>query len=360
MQCCDALRDWKLPRANVLRFYVALILLDPPVGDVIRIGKGSPKKTKECPNTPYQGGYVDILPFSDIDTSEAGPSRNSPFDDILFYWSYADRFPNLHFDILKDSPAECTSFILKKLIASNWMPLLVYFDVILDRLEYALARSDFEVLAGAEKHWSDVEFWHRRCRKSCDQLEQTLFDLRRNAQAKHSMSISIPGTQASVPLSATDECTSDFEYLYEQMLSLKERSQRLGSSLTNLIGIIQSKRSSDEAHGVRILTLLGMLFVPLAFIATVFSMSGEYAPSGDRFWVYFATSLPMVGLVFAIVFAQQVAERLNIKKRTTKAFLEPGQAAGYAKHVHGKGDVEALRAGVSGRFWKLGFVGRKP
>jgi hypothetical protein len=309
------------------------------MGDHIKIGKGGPKKKQRVESKLQHGGYVDFLPFetdretpSGPGTIDNGPMRISPYDDILFYWRKLDRFPQIHRSILDGTadPSVC-SYFLKKIVASNWMPPLLYFDATLDRLEYALARSNVEGLTGAARHWSDVEYWHRRCSKSCDQLEQTLFNLGRDPFSTHD--IFVPRSQIATRTEA-DKCEEDFLYIYRQMHELKKRSQRLGFSLSNLIGIIESKRSADEAHGIKVLTLLGMLFVPLAFTTGLFSMSGNFAPGESKFWVYFATGIPLVGLEFAVAFASSGLEALRLKKRRIVRHLE----VSYANHT-GK-DIE--------------------
>ena len=50
------------------------------------------------------------------------------------------------------------------------------------------------------------------------------------------------------------------------------------------------------------LSNLGMLFIPLAFTSGIFSMSGNYAPGGSSFWVYWVVAVPLVLLVFFMAF----------------------------------------------------------
>ena len=74
------------------------------------------------------------------------------------------------------------------------------------------------------------------------------------------------------------------------------------SFMTGLISIIESRRSLQETKVMKALTLLGMIFIPLAFTSGIFDISGKYAAGETYFWVYFAVALPIVLLVFIMAY----------------------------------------------------------
>ena len=41
-----------------------------------------------------------------------------------------------------------------------------------------------------------------------------------------------------------------------------------------------------------------MVFIPLAFVCGLFSMSDQILPGSDEFWVYWATAVPLIVVVF--------------------------------------------------------------
>ena len=48
------------------------------------------------------------------------------------------------------------------------------------------------------------------------------------------------------------------------------------------------------------LTALAVIFIPLSYVAALFSMADAFAPGGQLFWVYFVTAVPLavgVGVV---------------------------------------------------------------
>ena len=70
--------------------------------------------------------------------------------------------------------------------------------------------------------------------------------------------------------------------------------------VTSFIQLIESRRALLETANVTRLTVLAIIFVPLSYVATVFSMSEKYGPGGPNFWVYFAVAVPITLLVLLL------------------------------------------------------------
>ena len=58
-----------------------------------------------------------------------------------------------------------------------------------------------------------------------------------------------------------------------------------------------AERSIREAKSVKALTILGIVFIRLAFVASLFSMSDPFRPGGRLFWMYFVVTLPLLRLI---------------------------------------------------------------
>ncbi|ENH63855.1 hypothetical protein FOC1_g10007996 [Fusarium oxysporum f. sp. cubense race 1] len=69
---------------------------------------------------------------------------------------------------------------------------------------------------------------------------------------------------------------------------------------TSLIQLLDSRRSILEAINTKRLTFLALIFVPLAWVSSLFSISDGYNPGHDLFWVYFATALPVPAVVLLL------------------------------------------------------------
>ena len=247
------------------------------------------------PSEPYQGGYLDFIQASSLQDScqTTGPSRDSILEDICYYWMHHASCIDI-----KHCPSVSTVF-LKKVIASNYMILIEYVKAMLSTLEWSLSRQNQDIseikIAWAEQRWSDLQSWSRRCSEYCDNVESIIDSL-------------------AIPLSDMDagnwtSCQKDFHLIHRKLTGLKRRSDALISSLTGLAGILgnrqtlkEASRSLHEAKSVKILTLLGMMFAPLFLTSGIFSMSEKFLPGANYFWIYVVVAIPLVLVVFGLVF----------------------------------------------------------
>ena len=138
---------------------IALILLDPPVGETFYVGNGSRRKLCYMPNTPHRGGYVDfskpVFPKSEVDTVVTGPGRVSALDDLCFYWSRPDLVGQFDFS----SPVS-GALLLKRYVAAHWMALGQYHHESLMKDEFRFKRRNKLVELSPstlEQEWSDVQ-----------------------------------------------------------------------------------------------------------------------------------------------------------------------------------------------------------
>lgn len=54
------------------------------------------------------------------------------------------------------------------------------------------------------------------------------------------------------------------------------------------------------------MTYVALLFVPMSFIASLFSMNEDYALGRSHFWVYWVTALPVL-FTFLIMFRRPIS-----------------------------------------------------
>lgn len=82
---------------------------------------------------------------------------------------------------------------------------------------------------------------------------------------------------------------------------------------TSMVQLLDSRRSMREAANVSRLTFIALVFVPLSWVASLFSMSDSFSPGHENFWVYFVTALPVLFLVLLLSAVQwhQLVGKLN-------------------------------------------------
>jgi hypothetical protein len=100
----------------------------------------------------------------------------------------------------------------------------------------------------------------------------------------------------------------DFQLIHRRFRSLQTKMQSLislNTSLASLVGnrqsVLEAKRSIKEAKTMKMLTFLGLGFIPLAFTCGLLSMNDRYLPGTGLFWIYWAVALPLIILVFLAV-----------------------------------------------------------
>jgi Mg2+ and Co2+ transporter CorA len=203
-----------------------------------------------------------------------------------------------------DDPCTVLLFALK-IVASKFVVLIEYFDRMVNQSHRYMSRqSDLSnfAIAKVEAQWSDVQSLLRRTRKWRDALEGII-------------------TQLPVPkdLSTMSQVADwkdyhmDFQLLSQRLNSLCHSAEMLNMSITGLAGMAgnrqaseeqklsleATKRSIQEARSAKTLTMFGLVFIPLAYTASLFSMADPYGPGKDEFGSYFIVSFPLVTCVIA-------------------------------------------------------------
>ncbi|GKU06199.1 unnamed protein product [Fusarium langsethiae] len=92
----------------------------------------------------------------------------------------------------------------------------------------------------------------------------------------------------------------DIEYLQYQLQDYNQSLEQMVTVATSMLQLLDSRQSILEAVNVRRLTYLALIFAPLAWVASLFSMSEPYLPGQGEFWVYFATAIPLLCTVFLL------------------------------------------------------------
>ena len=288
-----------------------MILCDPPVQKVNILAH--PITSDILLSEPFQGGYPDFIKHLDTNSIKSqmveAPPRSCLLDDLCFYYEHHyQALVDLETPQLPIAPIIATVFPLK-IVCSHYLKLIDYFEVILNRLakaEWRLSRqSDYNHRGSpaVEEQWSSLQLSSRRLSEFSDDVEEILRD----------MGISVSDSVARATCVDWQSSDKDFQYIHHRLQKMKERvDQVMGSAmgLSNIIGsreaLSEARRSIREAKNAKTLTVVGLVFIPLAYTCSLFSMSDQFRPGSDLFWVYFAVSMPLVFLVFAGTFVIQL------------------------------------------------------
>ena len=236
------------------------------------------------------------MPQGDQIKCRSGPPRTSFLDDMVFYLQ-------THSNTLDLTDPGSPRIFVEKLVASQYLKLAEFIQSVIERIQFNLSRrqdlTSFAV-AAVEEQWSDVQGLERRIGEYKDDLEAIMLQLR------------IPfGNPNLKDVTDWEDSTPDYQYLYLRFKEISRRANSLNGSTAALAGLTNNRhavkaqelaleateRSIREAKSVKALTILGLVFVPLAYVATLFSMSDSYGPGGELFWVYFVVAIPLTGLI---------------------------------------------------------------
>jgi len=174
---------------------------------------------------------------------------------------------------------------MTKIIASHYLKQADYLRAITSDIGWRLTRKDKVVFAieTVEARWSDIQSLERRMSEYCEALEAAMIQLR------------IPFEEPDMQKMQTwCDITRDFQFLYMRFNDIRHRTAMLNSAMTGLAGMAGNRQSLKEARITKALTFLGLVFIPLAYTASLFSMPEPYGPGYERFWLYFTISVPLM------------------------------------------------------------------
>ncbi|OAL07083.1 hypothetical protein IQ06DRAFT_288852 [Phaeosphaeriaceae sp. SRC1lsM3a] len=275
-----------------------LVQLSPHPKEVVR-GELRPidKVRDTLKNFPFQDGYLNFLPPrtfqtpptpSDLDTlSKVGNPHTSMLHDLVyFYQNHSDLLPSEEWQ----TPQKSATF-LKKIVAAHYLQLVDYIKVMLPSLELRLTTAWVE----EQDQWKSLQTISRRCGNYRDDIEDTLLSLGYPLDGK---------LDESSKLRSTDwkDCEKDLQYAYFRLKILKERADNLTTSMTGLASIAGNRQNLEEAKRVKRLNLLALLFIPLAYTSSLFSMQDNFAPNKSDFWIYWISAIGAVAFTSFVTF----------------------------------------------------------
>ncbi|KAF1952755.1 hypothetical protein CC80DRAFT_518569 [Byssothecium circinans] len=236
-------------------------------------------------NGPFQEGYLDFIPpRSPTEAAKTPPHPHScMLRDLIHYYEH-------HSDLLDPtdwaSPSTSSIFV-RKIVAAHYLQLVDYIKAMLPSLELRLTTAWVE----EQEQWKSLQTISRRCGNYRDDIEDTL------------LSLSYPlDSPQSTPAHATrwQDSQKDFQYIYFRLKILKERADTLMSAMTGLASIAGNRQNLEEAKRVKRLNLLALLFIPLAYTSSLFSMQDDFAPGNAKFWLYWVSALSVVAITLLV------------------------------------------------------------
>ncbi|KAJ4003177.1 hypothetical protein NW752_011649 [Fusarium irregulare] len=254
---------------------ICLILVDRPIRCAIE-GLGTPTQ-KSYPAQHLHGGFEDVAsPHSKV-TSVHHWNRDSMLDSLVHYLqNQKQETPNkIPIGILT------LAYYPVRIVLSEWNLYMHLISRYSKHYEYSL--QDITSRLHGEDI-VDLQRWRRRLKQSRHKLTLVaeFVEQHDNGDMEWKMVL------------------KDISYLQAQFQDYGQSLEQMVTVATTMIQLLDSRRSILEAVSVRRLTYIALVFAPLAWVASLFSMEEAYLPGNDKFWVYFATALPLIVVVILL------------------------------------------------------------
>ncbi|RAH47403.1 uncharacterized protein BO95DRAFT_441227 [Aspergillus brunneoviolaceus CBS 621.78] len=290
--CCSVLKK-RMPGG----IWICLILVDPTTADLVARKPGNDAPFEDLRvRIPQAPRRINVEDFCDLPTYSTFRSSGSAKADT--------RDPNMREDLLRllqvpppdwdaDDP-DILSLVYYpiKIVLAEWMLYGLVMGRYVKFYEYSLqaARpwaSHFEQADVLELHR-----WRRRSQQSLHKIRM----MRRFVEhwgERHPPAP--PGTWQHL-------LVGDLQHL-EQQIELHARALEILNPInTALVQLLDSRKSISQAEDVKRLSLVALVFIPLSYVTGIFSMADRYAPGSERFWVYWATAVPIAVVVLCFTF----------------------------------------------------------
>lgn len=269
---------------------VGLILVDRPLDGQYTYNRkrGDPLQLIHLASCPFLGGYEDFLDSPSLFDSYS-PQLEQPFrlgllDDLLLYWSKVNPAPFIgeHLNLI------AVAHYPLRIVAAEWIIYVAVMYRAIKQYEYTTA-VEGKIHQELEKLDADMralQRWRRRSLSTGQKIKAIITVLHAYEKTDSNMIASL---------------LQDYEYLSDAIETFGERLESMLPFVASLVQIVDSRRSFSETANISRLTIVALVFVPLAYVSSLFSMTGELGLGGSLFWLYFAVAIPVTTTVFLIV-----------------------------------------------------------
>lgn len=116
------------------------------------------------------------------------------------------------------------------------------------------------------------------------------------------LSVRYKSTESSSPFESWEDVLTNLRDILRRLEILHCRADKIMTVAMAVTAREESKKATQESHAVTRVSYLAFIFVPLGFLCSFFSMSGDFPVK--TYWIYAVIALPVSlcalgGLVFA-------------------------------------------------------------
>ncbi|PTB39153.1 hypothetical protein M441DRAFT_118231, partial [Trichoderma asperellum CBS 433.97] len=265
--------------------WIGIILADPPFrsrNDYVALRSRSPVPTN-LSITPFLGGCEDFQYNAAVHATKS--DRRGMLDELVYYWT-ASGPPAGIFEASGPPSLHALAYLPLRIVAAEWVNYITLVDF--SAKEYEWNGSDNDAPGRGTRDATAVAS-RTDWKAKVDALDARLRALQ--AHFDHGAA------------NAWAALRSDYMSLATEITEHGARLESMLAVVASGMALLEGRRALAEAANITRLTVLAFVFLPLTFVAGLFSIGGSdvYAPGGSHFWVYWAVALPLTLIVMLMV-----------------------------------------------------------
>jgi Mg2+ and Co2+ transporter CorA len=223
-----------------------------------------------------------------------GPPRTSLFEDVIHYTASISEQDIIG---LLTHPNNLSLAILN-IIGAEWLSVLKYLTTRLTQIEWELEHPDFRTPPyGLDGSLRRLHPWRRGIPVYRAMINEVLQTVLRETNPVPTLSTHLAKLRA------------DFQIILAEIDILDKRIESMINVATAIISLDENKRAMRQNQNLSRLTYLAVIFVPMSFVSSLFSMTTDLSLLTQTFWVYFVVAVPIT------VLALGVADWIHVKSR---------------------------------------------
>ncbi|EJT68823.1 hypothetical protein, variant [Gaeumannomyces tritici R3-111a-1] len=300
--------------------WICLILVDPPINSVIAtVNAGNITKHT---SKPLHGGFEDFVqpaPFSSFEAATGNIDRNlqdpphqrSMLGSLVHYFVNHRRLQGFSANAMPSNILTMGYYPIRIALA-EWVLYTHLASRYVKFYEYTLRDVHIRL---HDSDIVDLQRWRRRCKQSQHKLALLVEFVHHWLPHKQQKQRLGDDSDIDKQQQPWDLVLKDIGFLQSQLRDHSHSLEQMIPVATAMVQLLDSRQSIAQSANVTRLTYIALVFVPLSWVAGLFSMSERYSPGGNgEFWVYWATALPLllvVLLLSAFSRMQRPLESLN-------------------------------------------------
>jgi Mg2+ and Co2+ transporter CorA len=111
-------------------------------------------------------------------------------------------------------------------------------------------------------------------------------------------------SQSPVTTATSPGHEKNFLVIHKRLVIYQAWAEKLMGFITSHVNLMETEKSISDSKSSGRLTILGFVFLPISFVATFFSMGGDFAVGERMFWVFWVVAAVVTAVDCAVGFGK--------------------------------------------------------